>query len=319
MSIVLIFFNKNFNSCYILLRTRVGTSERLGLNKILKMDLKVSIHLIFLCVVNIIFTFSGVILNTLVIASFWKSSQLRKKICHFMIMVLSCFDLAAAVTNHPGILLYLISWLREDYGLLLKMTIYLYFANIFLAFSFNVLLVMNIERYLGAYYPIFHHTSVTRCRLLALFAILLIPSAVMYLISSISLVVSGAIFYLIFVVLHIPLFAFVNFKLYAIARKVHHERAVSSGKRTSINLKNISMGLWAVANLMLSFFPCSFYIAFELAQASPNTLTLCYIWTITVLTTNCTLNSLIFFWKNKVLRTEGIKILKTLKDRLVGS
>ena len=283
------------------------------------MELNVSIHSMFLCVVNIIFTFSGVILNTLVIASFWKSSQLRKKICHFMIMLLSCFDLAAAVTNHPGILLYLISWLREDYGLLLKMRIYLYFANIFLAFSFNVLLVMNIERYLGAYYPIFHYTSVTRCRLLAVFAILLMPSAVMYLLSSISLVVSGAIFYLIFIVLHIPLFAFVNFKLYAIARKVHHERAVSSGKRTSKNLKNISLGLWAVACLMLSSIPCSFYIAFHLAQASPNTLILSHIWTITVHTTNCTWNSFIFFWKNKVLRTEGIKILKTLKDRLVGS
>ena len=109
------------------------------------MDSNVYIQLIFLCVVNVIFTFSGIVLNTLVIASFWKSSQLRNKLCHFMIMLLSCFDLVAVVTNYPVLLLYLISWLAEDYDLLPKRKVYLYFGQVFLAFSMLVLLVMNIE------------------------------------------------------------------------------------------------------------------------------------------------------------------------------
>ena len=33
----------------------------------------------------------------------------------------------------------------------------------------------------------------------------------------------------------------------------------------------------------------------------------------------CSFNSLIFFWKNKVLRDEGIKIIKKIKDRVLGS
>ena len=115
------------------------------------MDLNVYIQLTFLRVVNIIFTFSGIILNTLVIASIWKSSQLRKKLCHFMIMVLSCFDLVAVVTNHTGVLLCLIFWLREDYGLLAKMVIHVGFVDVFFGFSILALLVMSIERYLGAY------------------------------------------------------------------------------------------------------------------------------------------------------------------------
>ena len=147
------------------------------------MYLNVYIQLIFLCVLNIIFTFPGIVLNTLVIVSIWKSSQLRKKLCHFMIMVLSCFDLVTIVTNYPGILLYLISWFREDFNLLAKMRNYLHLASIFLTYSALALLVMSIERYLGAYYPIFHRTSVTRRRLLTLLAILLIPTTVMYLIS----------------------------------------------------------------------------------------------------------------------------------------
>ena len=284
------------------------------------MDLNVYINFIFLCAVNIIFTFSGIVSNTLVIACFWKSSQLRKKLCHFMIMVLSYSDLVAVITNHPGILLYLVSWSMEDYGLFGKMTIYLHFANIFLTFSFYLLLVMCVERYLGTYYPIFHCTSVTRRRLLALFPILIIPPAVMYIISIVSngLVVPRAMSFLVFKGSYLPPFVFINFKLLVIVRKVMREREASPGKRT-INLKNISTALWAVACLFLLTIPSCFYIAFDFAEKSTNTLILSSTWALTIYTMNCTFNSLIFFWKNKVLRAEGTKILKTLKDRLVGS
>ena len=280
------------------------------------MDLHVYIHLIFLCVVNIIFTFSGIVLNTLVIASFWKSSQLRKKLCHFMIMVLSCFDLAAVVMIYPGILLYLISWLREDYDLLPKIKMYLNIFDVLLAFSFLALLVMNVERYLGAYYPIFHRRSVTRRRLLTLLAILLVVAVVMRIVCTNRLVISLPVGSMIFNGLFLPPFMFLNFKLFTIARKLKHERAVLPGKRTR-NFENISTALWVVAFLGLSCIPASFYIAFNLSEKSTNIITLSLIWTFTCVTMNCTLNSLIFFWKNKVLRTEGIKILKTLKDRLV--
>ena len=282
------------------------------------MDLNVYVQSIFLCVVNLIFTFSGIVSNTLVIVSFWKSSQLRKKLCHFMIMVLSCFDLVSVVTNHSGLLLCLISLLREDYDLLLKMRSYMYFANAFLAFSSVSVLVLSIERYMGAYYPIFHRTSVTRRRLLTLFPILMVPSAVMYIIYSYGLIFSGSILLLIFMALYLPPFMFFNYKLLTLARKVHRRRAVSTERRTT-DLTNISAALWVVVCLMLLSIPNSFYIAFRLSKKSTNTVQLSYIWAFTCYTMNCTLNSLIFFWKNKVLRSEGIKILKTLKDRLGGS
>ena len=283
------------------------------------MDLNVYIHLIFLCVVNIIFTFSGIILNTLVIVCFWKCSQLRKKLCHFMIVVLSCFDLITVVTNYPGILLYIISWLREDYDLLPKIVFQLQLAGVFIAFSFVALVVMSIERYLGAYYPIFHRTSVTRRRLLTLLAILLMKTTVMHIVSRNDLVISDNTYLITFTVLYVPPFVFVNFKLLILARKMHHQRATSPGMRTTINLKNISTGLWVVACLILVCIPNSVTIAFSLAGKSAKTLRMSFIWAFISATMNCTLNSLIFFWKNKVLRTEGIKILKTLKDRLVES
>jgi hypothetical protein len=37
------------------------------------------------------------------------------------------------------------------------------------------------------------------------------------------------------------------------------------------------------------------------------------LWAKTISLMNCTFNCLIFYWKNKVLRTEGWKVLNSLK------
>ena len=220
---------------------------------------------------NIIFTFSGIIVNTLVIVSICKSSQLRKKLCHFMVMVLSCFDLISVVTNHPVILVLIISWLRKDYHLRRSVSIYVYIFNAFHFFSPVVLLVINIERYLGAYYPIFHRTLVTRRRLLILLAIFLIFTTVMYTrYRNGLLAISGPVNLLILLVFFPPPFAFVNFKLFIIARKVHRERAVSPEKRRRKSLKNISTALWITACLMLLYIPTSLNSAFILAHKPAN-------------------------------------------------
>ena len=277
------------------------------------MDLNVYIQLVFLFVVNIIFTFSGIALNTLAIVSIWKSSQLRKKLCHFMLMVLSCFDLVSVVTNHPRMLVLITFWLKEDYNFVRKTRILPVIFGVFHYFSPLLLLVMSIERYLGSYYPIFHRTSVTRCRLLTLIAIILTPTSALYMSGKMDLVISSGATQIIALVMFLPPFIFFNFKLFIISRKV------TPGKRKTKNFKNISTALWVVACLMLLYIPTSLNAAFILARMSTNTRNLSFIWAYTCNTMNCTLNTLIFFWKNKVLHTEEIKILKTLKDRLVGS
>ena len=285
------------------------------------MDLNVYIQLIFLCVVNIIFTFFGIVLNTLVIASIWKSSQLRKKLCHFMIMVLSCFDLVAVVTNHPAILFFLLCWLREDYDLLITWRKYLDVLTVFIGSSFCVLLVMSIERYLGACYPVFHRTSVTRRRLLALLTMTLIFHTTLNVISNNDMIISRALAVIILVIVVFFPLLYLNFKLFKISREMRQRKATSPKQRATINLKSISTCLLVVACLLVVSISSSVFIVFNInpenKQASNARLS--NIWSVTIFTMNCTLNSLIFFWKNTVLRTEGIKILKRLHDRLVGS
>ena len=287
------------------------------------MDSEVYIQLIFLCVVNLILAFSGVVSNTLAIASFLKSSQLRKKVSNLMIMVLSCVDFVAVVTIHPVFALYMVFWSTEDYDLLHKMKSYAHFATFFLGFSFLALLVMSIERYLAMYYPIFHRNSVTKRRLLKLLAVLFILYfTILMIIYANDWVISITVFTIVFMAIVFPPIVFINYKLYKISRNIRRIKATSPEKRTTINLKNIHTCLLAVACLLILSIPTTFYVAFSFAETQKSMTTnvrLCFVWAASVCAMNSTCNSLIFFWKNKVLRTEGIKILKTLKDRIFRS
>ena len=276
------------------------------------------INLIFICAVNVFFFFSGICLNSLVILSFWRSVQLRKKLCYFMIMVLSCCDLLTVLTNNP--LMTLISMLlltgKLD-GNARWAYIPLRSTGIFLEFSYFALLVMNFDRYLATSYPIFHRTSVTKGRLLTLLAILIIIQITLNVISVNDFVISVQVHTLILCILIIPAMLFINYKLLQVVRKSRKNKRISPEIKKTFSLKNLSSCLLVVACGVVISIPVFVYIGLRINSPETaytlNNANLTLIWARTIALMNCTFNCLIFYWKNKVLRTEGLKVLKSLK------
>ena len=274
------------------------------------------INLIFIFAVNVFFLFSGICLNSLVILSFWRSIQLRKKLCYFMIMVLSCCDLLTVLTNNPLTAIITMSWLTGKLdGNARWPYIPLSWTTIFLVFSYFALLVMNFDRYLATSYPIFHRTSVTKRRLLTLLAILIIVEII--LIAMTGNVISPQVHSVIFCLLVIPAMLFINYKLFLVVRKSRKNKRISPDMKKTFSLKNISSCLLVVVCLVVFSIPWGVYIGLRIN--SPDTkktldnATLAWLWVKTMSLMNCTFNCLIFYWKNKVLRTEGLKVLKSLK------
>ena len=277
------------------------------------------INLVFIFAVNVFFFFSGICLNSLVIISFWRSVQLRKKLCYFMIMVLSCFDLLTVLTNNPLVALLAMSWLT---GKLDGNARWPYISSrstgIFLGFSYFALLGMNFDRYLATSYPIFHRTSVlTKRRLLPLLAILIIVEITLKVMSVNDFVIFHQVHILILCILFIPAMLFINYKLFLVVRKSRKNKRISPDMKKTFSLKNISSCLLVVACIVVVSIPGFVYIG--LIINSPKTrytwdnANIAGIWAITISSTNCTFNCLIFYWKNKVLRAEGLKVLKSLK------
>lgn len=255
-------------------------------------------QLICLCIVNIIFIFSGIASNVFVVASIRTSSQMQKKSYNFMILVLSCFDLMAVVTNHPALLLYMAVWLDKNNDTLLKFRIYLHLSSTFSGFSFLALLLMNIERYLAVYYPIFHRLSVTRKKMLSFLAILIILQTVLVISSARNVLVSKRLAAIIFSCIVFPPFFFINYKLFKMSRKMHKHDKILPENRRKIDLKGVSTCLLAVACCIVLFIPSCVYVVFGLLyKPSSDNIRLAHVWSATIYTMNSTFNSLIFFGK----------------------
>jgi hypothetical protein len=176
---------------------------------------------------------------------------------------------------------------------------------------------MNFDRYLATSYPIFHRTSVTKGRLLTLLAILVIVEIALRVMTVNDFVISFQVHGLITCILVIPAMLFINYKLFLVVRKSRKNKRISPDMKETFSLKNISSCLLIVACVVVVSIPGCVYIGLRInSPETRNTLdnaTLAEMWTVTISLMNCTFNCLILYWKNKVLRTEGLKVLKSLK------
>ena len=181
----------------------------------------------------------------------------------------------------------------------------------FLGFSSFALLVMNFDRYLATSYPIFHRTSVTKGRLLSLLAILIVVEITLNVMSLNDFVISYQVHSVIFSILLIPPMLFINYKLFLVVRKSHRNKRISPEMKKRLSLKNISSCLVVIS------IPWFVYIGLRInspeTKETLDNANLAGLWDLTITLTNCTFNCLIFYRKNKVLRTERLKVLKSLK------
>ena len=270
------------------------------------------INLIFIFVLNVLFFFSGICLNSLVLISFWRSVQLRKKLCYFMIMVLSGCDLLAVLTNNPLQALITMLWLNNVFPNWTDMA--LNTSSSFLAFSLLNLLVMTFDRYLATSYPIFHRTSVTKRKLLTLFVILVTLQVTLH-----SMAVNFVISYQSALLLGIGviiLMLFMNYKLFRVTMKPRKNKLVVDTERP-FSFKISSSCVLAFACFITVSVPFCVYTGLRKSSKDENItlngVSVLRLWARTIVSMNSTFNCLIFYWKNKLLRSEGMKVLKSIK------
>ena len=122
------------------------------------------LNAVFLCIINISFMVAGIFLNSVVIISLWRSRQLRKQVRYFMILVLSCFDLAVVSITHPFLIASTIYYFLQEVNEMLQdagVTVFLILCGL----SLSTLFMLNVERFLAITCPYFHQRSVTKTNL----------------------------------------------------------------------------------------------------------------------------------------------------------
>ena len=162
------------------------------------------------------------------------------RIAILMIMLLSCCDLLAVLTNNPLTAPITKLWLTGKVdGNVRRAHIFIESMYMFLAFSLLALLVINFDRYLATSYPIFHRTSVTKGRLLTLHAILVIVEITLVVMSVNDFVISSQVYVLIVCILFIPAMLFINYKRFLVDRKSRKNKRISPDMKNTFSLKNI--------------------------------------------------------------------------------
>ena len=291
------------------------------------MELSTIMNVVLLHLLNISFMVAGIFLNSVVIISIWRSSQLRKKSSYFLILVLSCFDLAAVVVTHPLLTLLTILWSMDIYPEEIRFT-WIYTSVLFGGFSLFALLTLNIERYLGVMFPIFHRTSVTKKRLLYFLVFLntllvaLLPLHYFYwdTVGDILTVVVLLLFFITFVYLHCKTLGIARSESEVKKLNQSTEGTASHEQRNKIQIifKNISSCSLALGCFSICSFPEIINSICHLTSSNSwnakETL-LFNIWASTLFAMNSTFNCLIFFWKNLILRREGMKIVKCFLNK----
>ena len=284
-------------------------------------------NVVFLCIINIIFIVAGIFLNSVVIISLWRSSQLRKKPCYFMILVLSCYDVAVVTISHPFLIVSTIYFsqgeidkIREDTRNNITLVLY--------ASSMSALFTLNVERFLALTCPFLHQASVTKTRLLcfqAFWTVIIIGiSPLTYL----NLETILDIFACVFISSLLFLFIYSNYKIFIIAKSKRADKrvapttAMDKNRKTRIlNLKSISTCSLAVGCFFCCF--CTHIIYSVLRLASRKSLSdtqflSFFLWSSTFISLNSTFNCVIFFWRNSILRREGMKIVNAFRRRVTN-
>ena len=265
---------------------------------------------------------AGIFLNSVVIISLWRSRQLRKQLCYFMILVLSCFDLAVVSITHPFLITSTIYYSLQNVNEMLE-DVRATVSLILCGLSLSTLFMLNVERFLAITSPFFHQRSLTKAKFVCFQAFMTFLMVGLSSLISVNTqtVIAANIIITIFTSLLLFLFVYANCKMYTIAKSKRCDLRVAPSFATSvnnkrktriINLKSISTCSLAVGCFFVCSCPHIIYSVLRFTSGMPSyerQVWLFNIWSSLFLSINSTLNCVIFFWRNSILRREGLKII----------
>ena len=269
-------------------------------------------------VFNIIQIACTLILNYLAIHAFYKSSQLRRKTTLFIVMVLSVNDFAIGLIVQPLFLCRLGSEIFGN-GSCFTLILCMSFLDILLGFSMMTLLVLNFEIYLSIIHPIYHKTKITNRRIFyALGFLWFLLSIRSYLFQYHLNKKTKNILVVVLVLFMIFAMVYMHSRILITAlnrRRIHPE--ASNNCRGNKLLRGVKE---AKSCLLVVFFTTCCYlpsaISKGLSSASAFKVIIFYTWSTTFFLTASVLNSIVFYWRNKILRREATNVIQKLFRRL---
>ena len=188
--------------------------------------------------------------------------------------------------------------------------------------SLFTLVIMSMERYVAICHPFYHRTKVTKALLMKCLAFLWIQGGF-------GILILPLWFQMIIRYIILPEFFLCTTLLFFFYTKIFHiaNRQASMWVRQngkplqdkrcrSRNTKLAISCLFVVLSFMLCYFPLVMIKIIEVFQLTTNISAECGIilteWSFAFMLFNSSLNSIVFFWRIKLLRDEAFKLIKKI-------
>ena len=264
--------------------------------------------------VNIILIIPTILLNAVSIITIVKSSQLKNKLCYFIILLQSVTDLAVGVFGIPLFLIFLVTGMGKISNCFVATLAYRS-SVLPIGVSILTLSALTMERYIAVLHP--YSTKVTRRRIL-----LYVCSGVvvMFLVAILSLAIEGLIkrFTMVLATLFFTFAAFVYARIYLVVRKLARPSdatAVNNLARQKMFIREIKQAQKCF-NVVICFFVLCFLPVIVTISVATHVdkyeLQAIQNWATTLSISNSSVNSIIFFWTKTMLRKEAAKMLKVI-------
>ena len=270
---------------------------------------------IAMLLVNCILLFSTILLNGISVITIRKSSQLRNKVCYFIILLQSIIDFGVGVVSIPLFIYYLIfPFLKTANCILIILAIRASYLP--LGLSIATLSAMSMERYIGVLHPFHYKTKVTKKRILAY-----VSGNGLVLFSVLAYSLRNALPMLIYVRGSIFVFfgftGFVYTRIFLVINKIIRSeiRITSEGGENLVNRhiresRNARSCFLVVICFFLFLLPLTLATVFFSADSFH--FHVYFNWAFTSIILNSSINSVIFFWTKALLRKEALKTFYSL-------
>ena len=255
---------------------------------------------------------STILLNSVAVITIQKTPQLKKKLCYFVIFIQSIVDLVVGCIVIPIVSVFLLDpFIDGDVCIsifLARSTTFLFTGS-----SMVTLSAFTLERYLRILHPNFHRTRLTKKAivtyviggvliLLSLLAVSIIRIKNLIKYASIGIPATFVIFV-----------AFAYTRIYLVIRRitrVSDEAGKGDRRCLARETKHVLACFIVVAFFILFIIPYTLYPIFE--QFGRMTSNAYRWWSVSLLLSISSMNSVIFFWQNKVLRNAAKKVMKDM-------
>ena len=266
---------------------------------------------------NVILAFPIIFLNLFSMITIGKSSQLKKKLCYFVISMQSFIDLSVGVFGIPTFITILaLPLLDNDHCVAhTVLVLCLWFLP---TLSTVTLTSMSIERYIGVLHPYSYNKVLTKRRILYYVGVWVL-TYVGIVALSLNRVRESEIMSATMTLIHFTFIFYAYTKIYVVVRRLDRRQELpadvaqnmSRKRRLFREIKHAKSCFMVVICFATCFLPMGSYFVFFDIENTHNAATL-LCWLMTLSNLNSILNSIIFFWTKTLLRNEAKAILNSI-------